>query len=152
MNLNTDTLNKYDYIVYTDGACIGNPGAGGWAAILFNATGKRILTGAEEQTTNNRMELIASIQALKFIKIKSKINIFTDSKYLIDGISIWIKSWKLNNWKTKKNKNVKNSDLWKELDELESFHTIKWTWVKGHSGDKYNDEADMLARNQAENI
>ncbi len=80
MNLNTDTLNKYDYIVYTDGACIGNPGAGGWAAILFNATGKRILTGAEEQTTNNRMELIASIQALKFIKIKSKINIFTDSK------------------------------------------------------------------------
>ena len=152
MNLNTDTLNKYDYIVYTDGACIGNPGAGGWAAILFNAKGKRILTGAEEQTTNNRMELIATIQALKFIKIKSKINIFTDSKYLIDGISIWIKSWKLNNWKTKKNENVKNSDLWKELDELESFHIINWTWVKGHSGDKYNDEADMLARNQAENI
>ena len=98
------------------------------------------------------MELIASIQALKFIKIKSKINIFTDSKYLIDGISIWIKSWKLNNWRTKNNKNVKNSDLWKELDELESFHTIKWTWVKGHSGDKYNDEADMLARDQAEKI
>ena len=91
MNLNTDTLNKYDYIVYTDGACIGNLWAGGWAAILFNAKGKRILTGTEEQTTNNRMELIASIQALKFIKIKSKINIFTDSKYLIDGISIWIK-------------------------------------------------------------
>ena len=152
MNLNIDTLNKYDYIVYTDGACIGNPGAGGWAAILFNVKGKKILTGAEEQTTNNRMELIASIQALKFIKIKSKINIFTDSKYLIDGISNCIKSWKLNNWRTKNNKNVKNSDLWKELDELESFHTIKWTWVKGHSGDKYNDEADMLARNQAENI
>ena len=152
MNLNINNLNKYDFIVYTDGACIGNPGAGGWAAILFNIKGKEILSGAEEQTTNNRMELIASIQALKYIKKKSKINIFTDSKYLIDGISIWIENWKLNQWKTKNNKHVKNSDLWKELDELQNFHIVKWTWVKGHSGDKYNDEADMLARNQAESI
>ena len=98
------------------------------------------------------MELTASIKALQFITTKEKINLFTDSKYLIDGISVWIKSWKLNNWKTKDNKDVKNLDLWKQLDELENFHTIEWSWVKGHSGDKYNDEVDLLARNEAEKL
>ena len=98
------------------------------------------------------MELIASIEALKYIKTKSKINLFTDSKYIIDGIKVWIKNWKLNNWKTKTNKDVKNLDLWKELDDLHSFHSVQWTWVKGHSGDKYNDEVDLLARSEAEKI
>ena len=98
------------------------------------------------------MELTASIKALQFITTKETINLFTDSKYLIDGISVWIKSWKLNNWKTKDNKDVKNLDLWKQLDELENFHTIEWSWVKGHSGDKYNDEVDLLARNEAEKL
>ena len=91
------------------------------------------------------MELIASIEALKFIKTKSKINLFTDSKYVIDGIKVWIKNWKLNNWRTKTNKDVKNLDLWKELDDLHSFHNVQWTWVKGHSGDRYNDEVDIAA-------
>ena len=98
------------------------------------------------------MELIASIEALKFIKTKSKINLFTDSKYVIDGIKVWIKNWKLNNWRTRTNKDVKNLDLWKELDDLHSFHNVQWTWVKGHSGDRYNDEVDSLARGEAEKI
>ncbi len=152
MNLNTHILDKHTYVIYTDGACIGNPGPGGWAAIIFNSEEKKVITGSDKQTTNNRMELIASIKALKIIKTKAKIKIFTDSKYLIDGISIWIKSWKLNNWKTKSKQNVKNLDLWKELDKLDEFHTIEWNWVKGHSGNKYNDEVDMLARSEAESI
>ena len=152
MNLNINSTNKYDYIVYTDGACIGNPGPGGWAAILFHGDNKNLLSGAEKLTTNNRMELIASIQALKFIKTKAKIKLFTDSKYLIDGINIWIRNWKLNKWKTKNKQDVKNSDLWKKLDELVSFHTVEWSWVKGHSGNKYNDEVDILARKEAEKI
>ena len=98
------------------------------------------------------MELIASIQALKFIKTKAKIKLFTDSKYLIDGINIWIRNWKLNKWKTKNKQDVKNSDLWKKLDELVSFHTVEWSWVKGHSGNKYNDEVDIIARKEAEKI
>ncbi|MBD22200.1 MAG: ribonuclease HI [Alphaproteobacteria bacterium] len=152
MNLDINLSFKYDYIIYTDGACIGNPGPGGWAAILFHKKSKDILRGAEKQTTNNRMELIASIQALKFIKTKAKINLFTDSKYLIDGINIWIKDWKSNNWKKNDNKDVKNVDLWKELDELVNFHYVEWNWVKGHSGNKNNEEVDRIARNEAENI
>lgn len=152
MTLIPNIPNKFNYIIYTDGACIGNPGPGGWGAIIFKGQDKKILSGSNKHTTNNRMELTASIKALQFIRTKEKINLFTDSKYLIDGISVWIKSWKLNNWKTKDNKDVKNLDLWKQLDELENFHTIEWSWVKGHSGDKYNDEVDLLARNEAEKL
>ena len=152
MNLPSNLLIKYKYIIYTDGACIGNPGPGGWAAILFNGKNKDFLSGSEKLPTNNRMELLASIKALKSIKTKSKVKIFTDSKYLIDGINLWIKNWKLNKWKTKNNKDVKNADLWIALDKLVNFHTVKWNWVKGHSGDKYNDEVDKLARKEAENI
>ena len=142
------TIN-YDYIIYTDGACLGNPGPGGWAAIIIKDNIKNILKGSEKDTTNNRMEIIASIKAFKSIKKSSKIKIFTDSKYLIDGINVWIKNWKLNEWQTKNKKEVKNIDLWIELDSQACFHHIDWEWVKGHSGDQYNEEVDKLARSEA---
>jgi len=141
---------EFDYIIYTDGACLGNPGPGGWAAIIFDKENNRqSIKGNRLNTTNNQMELLASIEALKQIKNKSKIKIFTDSKYLIDGINVWIKKWKLNNWKTSSKKEVKNDQLWKELDLLSSNHLIVWEWVKGHSGNAYNEEVDDLAREGA---
>ena len=143
------TIN-FDYIIYTDGACLGNPGPGGWAAIIIKDNIKNILKGSERSTTNNRMEILASIEAFKSIKKSSKIKIFTDSKYLIDGINIWIKNWKLNDWKTKNKKEVKNIDLWIELDSQACFHQIHWEWVKGHSGNKFNEEVDVIARKEAE--
>ena len=144
--------NNYDYIIYTDGACLGNPGPGGWAAMVIKDNKKNILKGSEKSTTNNRMEIIASIKAFKSIEKRSKIQIFTDSKYLIDGINIWIKNWKLNEWKTKNKKEVKNIDLWIELDAQASFHQIDWEWVKGHSGNKFNEEVDIIARREAESL
>jgi len=140
----------FDFIIYTDGACLGNPGPGGWAAIIFDKKNKKnSIKGNKVNTTNNQMELIAPIEALKQIKNKSKIKIYTDSKYLIDGINIWIKTWKLNNWKTSAKKEVKNDQLWKELDSLSSGHSINWQWVRGHSGNIYNEEVDDLARQEA---
>ncbi len=140
----------FDFIIYTDGACLGNPGPGGWAAIIFDKKNKKkSIKGNKVNTTNNQMELIAPIEALKKIKNKSKIKIYTDSKYLIDGINIWIKKWKLNNWKTSAKKEVKNDLLWKELDSLSSGHSINWQWVRGHSGNIYNEEVDDLARQEA---
>ena len=145
------TIN-FDYIIYTDGACLGNPGPGGWAAIIIKDNIKNILKGSERSTTNNRMEILASIKAFKSIKKSSKIKIFTDSKYLIDGINIWIKNWKQNEWKTKNKKEVKNIDLWIELDSQACFHQIEWEWVKGHSGNKFNEEVDVIARKEAESL
>ncbi len=145
------TIN-FDYIIYTDGACLGNPGPGGWAAIIIKDNIKNILKGSEKSTTNNRMEILASIEAFKSIKKSSKIKIFTDSKYLIDGINIWIKNWKQNEWKTKNKKEVKNIDLWIELDSQACFHQIEWEWVKGHSGNKFNEEVDVIARKEAESL
>ena len=145
------TIN-FDYIIYTDGACLGNPGPGGWAAIIIKDNIKNILKGSEKSTTNNRMEILASIKAFKSIKKSSKIKIFTDSKYLIDGINIWIKNWKQNEWKTKNKKEVKNIDLWIELDSQACFHQIEWEWVKGHSGNKFNEEVDVIARKEAESL
>ncbi len=142
----------YDYIIYTDGACLGNPGPGGWAAIVMKDNVKNILKGCEKSTTNNRMEILASIKAFKSIEKSSNIKIFTDSKYLIDGINIWIKNWKLNKWKTKNKKDVKNIDLWMELDSQTCFHHIEWEWVKGHSGNKFNEEVDIIARKEAESL
>ena len=136
--------------IYTDGSCIGNPGKGGWAAIIFENEKKSIISGSEENTTNNRMELKAPIEAFKKISNESKIEVFTDSKYVKQGITEWIKNWKNNNWKTASKQNVKNVDLWKELDNLSSNFDIKWTWVKGHSDVAYNNEVDELARNAAE--
>tara|TARA_B100001564_G_scaffold241346_1_gene204331 strand:+ start:470 stop:919 length:450 start_codon:yes stop_codon:yes gene_type:complete len=136
---------KSSITIYTDGACKGNPGEGGWGAFIEYNNEKVKLYGYEELTTNNRMEIIAAIEALRFIKEKSDIIIYTDSKYLMNGINTWIHSWKKNNWRTSSNKDVKNVDLWKIIDELNSNHSIEWSWVKGHSGNPGNEMADELA-------
>ena len=133
--------------IYTDGACSGNPGIGGWGAvILINTDQPILLNGGENETTNNRMELTAAIQALKHFEKKQSIKLITDSRYVKDGIESWIINWKKNGWKTSSKKPVKNKDLWIELDKLIAFHDITWNWVKGHSGEKYNEKADFLAR------
>ena len=134
--------------VYTDGACSGNPGAGGWGAILLADGGhRREIHGGEALTTNNRMELCAVINALLIIKqIPSDVEITTDSTYVKDGITTWIKSWKQNGWRTSARKAVKNADLWRRLDELVAAHNITWHWIKGHSGHPQNERADELAR------
>ena len=132
--------------IYTDGACSGNPGKGGWAAIILeNDTNQISISGKESKTTNNRMELIAPIMALKKIKKKSDIIIYTDSKYVKDGITDWIKKWKLNNWKSANKKPVKNKDLWIKLDNACQKHKVSWKWVKAHSDNKYNNLVDELA-------
>ena len=136
---------KNSISIYTDGACKGNPGEGGWGAFIEYSDEKVKLYGYEKDTTNNRMEIIAAIEALRFIKVQSDIIIYTDSKYLMNGINTWIHGWKKNNWKTSSNKDVKNIDLWKIIDKLNSNHSIKWIWVKGHSGNPGNEMADELA-------
>ena len=136
---------KSDVIIYTDGACKGNPGVGGWGAILEYKDKNKKIYGYDENTTNNRMELTAAIRALGVLKEKSKVIIYTDSKYVMNGITIWIDGWKKNNWKTSNKKDVKNIDLWKLIDKLNSFHSVEWKWVKGHSGNTGNEMADELA-------
>ena len=131
--------------IYTDGACSGNPGSGGWAAIIINGNNIEKISGRSENTTNNRMELVAVISALKFTKDQN-LEIYTDSKYTKDGIEKWIINWKKNGWKTANKQDVKNKDLWMELDLLAQQKKIKWNWVKGHSENKYNNMADELAR------
>ena len=132
--------------IYTDGACSGNPGKGGWAAIILNEKSiQSNVSGGENSTTNNRMELMAPIMALKKIKKKSEITIFTDSKYVKDGITVWIKKWKVNNWKSSNKKPVKNKDLWIKLDNACLKHKVTWKWVKAHAGNKYNNLVDELA-------
>ena len=134
-------------IIYTDGACSGNPGVGGWGAVILEKHKKPIyINGGEDNTTNNRMELTAAINAVKYFKDMQQLEIFTDSKYLKDGIEKWIYNWKKNNWKTSAKKAVKNRDLWIELDKEILRHKIKWNWVKGHANNEYNDKADYLAR------
>ena len=135
--------------IYTDGSCLSNPGNGGWAAIInINGEIKKI-SGNEKNTTNNRMELMAPINALKNINSKDPIEIFTDSKYVKNGITEWINSWVLNNWKTSKKEDVKNKDLWLELHKLNQSLNVKWNWVKAHAGDPLNEEVDMLAKKAA---
>ena len=135
------------YKIYTDGACSGNPGPGGWAAIIIvNNEIKDTFFGSEKNTTNNQMELMAPIKAIQKFKKKSEISIFTDSTYVRDGITIWIKQWEKNGWKTASKKPVKNKELWKKLKNLSSKHSIKWIWVKGHAQDKYNNLVDELAQ------
>ena len=135
--------------IYTDGSCIGNPGNGGWAAILLMNEKKIKIKGYKKNTTNNQMELTAPIKALKKIPIGEKIEIYTDSKYVKIGITEWVTKWKKNNWKTSSKKKVKNIDLWKELDNLNEKYQIKWCWIKGHSGNILNNEVDQLAREAA---
>ena len=133
--------------VFTDGACSGNPGIGGWGVvILINDSDPIFLKGGEIQTTNNRMELTATIKALKYFKEHQLITLITDSKYVKDGIKSWIANWKKNGWRTTSKKPVKNKELWVELDSQIAKHNITWKWVKGHAGDRYNEKADFLAR------
>ena len=131
--------------IYTDGACSGNPGKGGWAAIILDGKSQSNISGSENKTTNNRMELMAPIMALNKIKNNSEITIYTDSRYVKDGITLWIKKWKLNNWKSASKKPVKNKDLWIKLDNACQKHKVSWKWVKAHSDNKYNNLVDELA-------
>jgi ribonuclease HI len=135
-----------DVVVYTDGACSGNPGPGGWGAILIWGGLEKELCGGEAPTTNNRMELMAAIQALEALKRPCKVELHTDSQYVKNGITEWIRGWKARGWKTADKKPVKNDDLWKRLDEARLRHDVAWRWVKGHSGHVMNDRADALAR------
>ncbi|MCI3134677.1 ribonuclease HI [Phenylobacterium aquaticum] len=135
-----------DVVVYTDGACSGNPGPGGWGAILIWGGQEKELCGGEAPTTNNRMELMAAIQALEALKRPCKVELHTDSQYVKNGITEWIRGWKARGWKTADKKPVKNDDLWKRLDEARLRHEVAWRWVKGHSGHVMNDRADALAR------
>ena len=133
--------------IYTDGACSGNPGRGGWAAIIIDDEKIEKISGGSENTTNNRMEPIAVISALKYVK-EQNIELFTDSKYTKDGIEKWILNWKNNGWKTANKQDVKNIDLWKNLDELNQIKNVQWNWVKGHADNEYNNMADELARSK----
>ena len=132
-------------IIYTDGACRGNPGLGGWGVLIECGESSKQLYGGDVSTTNNKMELTAAIMALKEIKEPCKIILYTDSKYVLQGIEEWIHNWKKRGWRGANKKPVKNIELWKELDELRDEHNIKWNWVKGHSGNPGNETADMLA-------
>jgi ribonuclease HI len=132
--------------IYTDGACSGNPGPGGWGALMQFGENERELKGGEPQTTNNRMELFAAIAALEALKRPCTVNLHTDSTYLRDGITKWIINWKRNGWRTAAKKPVKNVDLWQRLEEAIQRHEIAWHWVKGHAGDPGNEAADALAR------
>ena len=140
------------YIIYTDGACSGNPGPGGWGAVIIDEKKKQQnISGKIKDTTNNRMELMAPIMALKKIKSKSDIVIFTDSTYVKNGITEWIKKWEKNGWKSSNKKTVKNKDLWIKLNELCQKNKVLWKWVKGHSNNKYNNLADELATDAIKN-
>ena len=132
--------------LYTDGACSGNPGPGGWGVVLRYGEHLKEMFGGEAETTNNRMELMAAIQGLEALKRPCAVDLYTDSKYVMDGINRWMANWKANGWKTAAKKPVKNEDLWRRLDEAVQRHTINWTWVKGHAGVPDNERADELAR------
>jgi len=133
-------------VVYTDGACSGNPGPGGWGAILISGAHRKELSGGEAGTTNNRMELLAAISALEALKAPSHVELHTDSKYVQDGIGKWIHGWKKNGWKTAARTPVKNAELWQRLDAARNRHEVDWRWVKGHAGHVENERADELAR------
>ena len=137
--------------IFTDGACSGNPGIGGWGAILRYKETEKELSGGELETTNNRMELMAVIQALSALKTACNISLYTDSQYVMKGITEWLDNWKKNSWKTSNKKQaVKNVDLWQQLDELVQKHEIRWIWVKGHNGHAENERCDALARAEVE--
>jgi ribonuclease HI len=132
-------------VIYSDGGCHGNPGPGGWAAVLIYGEHKRELSGGVPATTNNRMELQAAIEALRVLKEPCDVDFYTDSEYLKNGISHWVANWKRNGWRTKARKPVKNEDLWRALDVVQQGHKIQWHWVKGHSGHAVNERCDQLA-------
>ena len=132
--------------IYTDGACSGNPGIGGWGVLILNNGEEIQLNGGANNTTNNKMELTAAIKALEYFEQRKDLIIYTDSRYVKDGIESWIINWKQNGWKTSTKKPVKNKEMWIALDDLIKKHNINWKWVRGHAGDKYNEKADYLAR------
>ncbi len=131
--------------IYTDGACSGNPGPGGWGAVLVYGDKEKEISGHEDATTNNRMELMAAIRALESLKTPCKVELTTDSKYVLTGMKEWLPQWKKRGWKTADKKPVKNVDLWQRLEEAAARHEIKWHWVRGHDGHEYNERADVLA-------
>jgi ribonuclease HI len=135
-------------VLYSDGACEGNPGPGGWAAILTYGPHQKEIAGGVPATTNNRMELTAAVEGLKALKEPCEVEFFTDSQYVQNGISEWLKDWKIRGWKTKDKKAVKNEDLWRELDAESVKHKITWRWLKGHAGHEMNERCDLLARNE----
>jgi ribonuclease HI len=141
-----------DVIIYTDGACRGNPGPGGWGALIKFDIAQKEIFGGQNNTTNNQMELSAAIEGLSTLKEPCNVELFTDSRYVMDGITQWIQNWKKNNWKTSSKKEVKNKELWQKLDQLMSYHKVKWNWVKGHSGDPGNEVADLLANKGIDSI
>jgi ribonuclease HI len=138
-------MSEPEVIIYTDGACKGNPGPGGWGVLMISGEHRRELCGGESLTTNNRMELTAAIEALRALKRPTNARLFTDSSYVKQGIETWIHGWKRNGWRTSDKKPVKNSDLWQTLDALVATQKVEWRWVKGHSGDPGNDRADALS-------
>ena len=139
-------------VIYTDGACKGNPGPGGWGVLILLENEQIELSGGSKETTNNQMELTAVIKALNFFEKKIKVDLYTDSKYVMDGITDYVKKWKINGWQTANKKPVKNMNLWKILDELNNLHDINWNWVRGHSGNPENEKADALANLGIENL
>ena len=139
-------------IIYTDGACRGNPGPGGWGALIKFDSAEKEIYGGQTHTTNNQMELAAAIEGLAALKEPCSVELFTDSKYVMDGITKWIQSWKKNNWRNAAKKDVKNKELWQKLDQLISQHQVQWYWVKGHSGDAGNEAADLLANKGIDSI
>ena len=139
-------------IMYTDGACRGNPGPGGWGAYITCEGSIKEIFGGKLGVTNNQMELCAAIEGLAALKESCNVELFTDSKYVMDGITQWIHNWKKNNWRTAAKKDVKNKELWQRLDELINFHQVQWHWVKGHSGDPGNEMADLLANKGIDSI
>jgi ribonuclease HI len=141
----TDTVE-----IFTDGACRGNPGPGGWAALLRSKGVQKSISGGQPATTNNRMEMMAAIMALQVLKRPCKVIITTDSQYLMKGITEWLKNWKKRGWLTAEKKPVKNADLWKRLDEVASRHEVEWQWVRGHNNHRENEIADALARKEIE--
>ena len=139
-------------IIYTDGACRGNPGPGGWGALIKFDSAEKEIFGGQTDTTNNQMELSAAIEGLAILKEPCSVELFTDSKYVMDGITQWIQNWKKNNWRTAAKKDVKNKELWQKLDQLISHHQVQWHWVKGHCGDAGNETADLLANKGIDSI
>ena len=139
-------------VIHTDGACRGNPGPGGWGAVLYRDGGTNELSGAESNTTNNRMELTAPVEALSALPDSSHVSLYTDSQYVKNGITVWISNWKRNGWKTSNGKQVKNQDLWQALDQSTQRHVVEWYWVKGHSGEAGNERADELANKAIEQM
>ena len=138
--------------IFTDGACRGNPGPGGWAALLRTGGKERELSGGETPTTNNRMELMAAIEALKALKRPCRVRLFTDSVYVRDGITKWIHGWRRNGWRTSDRKPVKNAELWQQLLDAAAPHRVEWKWVKGHSGHPENDRVDAIACAEADKL